>query len=94
MKVLSINQDPIVNIEVSSFFNMKVALFVIDSFEEVVDIVMHCSHSVELFFCSGGGEFVVVIQVYDTCIKGIEASVGGEFVGSGGCGIVGKFCKR
>ena len=88
------NQDPIVHIEVSSFFNMKVTLFVVDSFEDVVDVVMPCSHSVMPFFCSGGGEFAVVIEVYDAWIKGIETSVGGKFVGSGGCGMIGKFCKR
>ena len=45
--VSSMNQDPIVNMEVSSFFNIKVAFFVVDSFEEVVDVVMHCRHHVE-----------------------------------------------
>ena len=39
-------------------------------------------------------EFVVVIKVYGAWIKAIETSIGGEFVGSGGCGIIGKFCQR
>ena len=43
---------------------MKVALFAVDWFEDVVDVVMHCSHSVEPFFCSGGGGFIVVINMY------------------------------
>ena len=87
------NQDTIVNIEVSSFFNLKVASFVVDLFEDVVDVVMHCSHSVEPFFCSEGGEFVVVIELCGACIKAIETSIWGEFVGRSGCGIAGKLCK-
>ena len=94
MKASSVNQDPIGYIEVSSFFNMKVASFVVHSFEYIVHMFIHCSHSVEPFFCGGGGEFVVVIEVYGAWIKAIETSIRGEFVGSGGCGIIGKFCKR
>ena len=93
MEVSSINQDPIVNIEVSSFFHIKIALFVVDSFADVVDVVMHCSHSAKAFFCGGGGEFIVVIQMYGAWIKAIETSVWGEFVGRGGCSIAGKFCE-
>ena len=69
-------------------------MFMVDAFEDVVDMVVHCSHSVEPFFCSRGGEFVVVIEVYGGWIKAIETSIRGEFVDSGGCGIVGKFCER
>ena len=88
------NQNPIVNVELSSFFNMQSALFIVAMFEYVVDIVGHCSHSVESFFYSRRGEFVVVIEVYGAWIKAIETSVGGEFVGSGVCSIMGKFCER
>ena len=42
---------------------MKVALFVLDSFEDVVDVVMHYCSSVKPFLCIGEGEFVVVIKV-------------------------------
>ena len=63
----------------------------VDTFEDLVDMVVHGSHSVEPFFCVGRGEFVVVIEVYDVWIKAIEISEWGEFVGRGGCGIVGKF---
>ena len=66
----------------------------VDALEDVVDVVVHGSHSVEPFFCSGGGEFVVVIEVHSAWIKAIETSIRGEFVGSGGCGIIGKFCER
>ena len=66
----------------------------VDIFEDVVDMVMYCSHSVEPFFCGGRGEFVVVIEVYGAWIKAIDTSIRGEFVGSGDCGIVGKFCER
>ena len=82
------------NIKVSCLCHTKVALFVVDSFENIVDVVVHCSYSVEPFFCSGRGEFVVVIEVYGEWIKAIETSIKGEFVGSGGCNIIGKFCKR
>ena len=43
---------------------MKGTLFMVHVFEEVVDVVVHYSHSVEPFICSGGGEFVVVVKVY------------------------------
>ena len=66
----------------------------VDTFEVVVDMVVHGSHSVEPFFCGRRGEFVVVINVYGAYMKAIETSVGGEFVGSGGCSIMGKFCER
>ena len=66
----------------------------VDALEDVVDVVMHRSHSVEPFFCGGGGEFVVVIEVYSVWTKAIETSIRGEFVDSGGCGIVGKLCER
>ena len=65
----------------------------VDTFEDVADMVVHRSHSVEAFFCGGRVEFAVVIQVYSAWIKAIKTSVGGEFVGSGGCSIVGKFCE-
>ena len=55
LEVSTITRDPIVNIEVSSFFHMEVTSFVVDWLEDVVDLVLHCSLSVELFFCSGGG---------------------------------------
>ena len=66
----------------------------VDSFKDVVEVVVYYCHSVEPFFCSRGAEFVVIIEVYSAWIKAIETSVGGEFVGRGGCGIVGKFYKR
>ena len=66
----------------------------VDVLEAVIDVVVHCSHSVEPFFRGGRGEFVVVIEVYGEWIKAIETSIRGDFVGSGGCGIIGKFCER
>ena len=73
---------------------MKGALFVVDSFEDVIDVIVHDSYSVYLLFCGGGGEFVVVVKVYGSWIKAIMTAIGGDFLGSGGCGIVGKFCER
>ena len=46
MEVSSINQDPIVDIEVSRIFNMKGAFFIVDLLEDIMDVVMYCSHSV------------------------------------------------
>ena len=66
----------------------------VDMLEDVMDVFVHCSHSIKPFFCSGAEEFVVVIEVYGVWIKAIETSAQGEFVGSGGCGIINKFCKR
>ena len=66
----------------------------VDALEDVVDVVVHCSHSVEPFFCGWRGEFVVVIAVCGAWINAIETPIRGEFVGSGGCGIIGKFCMR
>ena len=64
LQVSSINQDPIVNVESSSYFNMKGTSFVVDLFKDVVDVVVHYSPSIQPFFCSGEGEFVVVVKVY------------------------------
>ena len=73
---------------------MQGASFMVDALEDVVDVIVQCSHSVDSFFCGWRGEFVVVIEVYGPWIKAIETLVNGEFVGSGGCGIIGKFCER
>ena len=94
LEIWSINHNPLLNIEVPGFLNMNGTSFVVDSFEDVMDMVVHSSHSYKLFFCSGGGEFVVVGEVYGTWIKAIETSVWREFVGSGGYGVVSKFCER
>ena len=53
LKVSFMKQDPIINIGVFGFLNMKGTLFVVDSFEDVVDVVMHSSHSIQTFFCYG-----------------------------------------
>ena len=66
----------------------------VDSFKDVVDVIVYCSHSIEPFFSSGGRVFVVVIGVYGAWIIALETAVGGEFVGSGGCGLIGKSCER
>ena len=94
MKVLSINQNPIVNVEESGFFDIKGTVLVVDLLKYIVDVVVHSIDLIEAFFCSGGGEFVVVIEVYVVSIKVIKTSVEEEFVGSGSCRIIGQFCKR
>ena len=94
MEVSPIDQNPIVNVKLSRFFNMPCASFMVDAFENVVDMVVYCSHSVKPFFCGRAGEFVGVIEVYGAWIKAIETSIREEFVGSGRCSVVGKFCER
>ena len=74
MKVLSVKQDPIINVEVSGFYNMEGASFMIDSFEDVMNVVVYSSHSIEAFFHSRRGEFVVAIEVHGMWIKGIATS--------------------
>ena len=73
---------------------MQGALFMVDALEDVMDVFVHCSHSVEPFFYGGRGEFVVVIEVHGAWIKAIETSIREDFVGSSRCSIIGKFCKR
>ena len=63
-----------VNIELSSFLNLKGDAFVVDAFEEIMIVIVHCSYSMEPFFCNRKGEFVVVIGVYGVWITGIETS--------------------
>ena len=92
--ILSINQNPIINVELSSFFNIKGPSFIADVFEDIMDVVVYCSHSVRGFLCRWPGKFVVVVEVHGAWIRAIETSVGVEFVGSGGWSIIDKFCER
>ena len=94
LKVLSINVNPIVNVELSSFFNMKSPLFIIDTSEDVMDVVVYSSHYVKPFFGGLRGEFIVFTAVCSARVKCIVSSLSGEFVRSCGCGLGGKFCKR
>ena len=88
------NQDLSIDIELSCFFDVEGTLFIVDSFEEIINVVVHSSYYIKLFFCSGRGYFVVINKVYGMWIKARETSLGGEFVGSGSCNSVGKFCER
>ena len=65
------------------FCNIKLASFVIDSFNNIKDVIVHHSYSVQPFFCSRREEVLVVDEVHDACIKPVETSIWGEFVGSG-----------
>ena len=73
---------------------MHDALFVVDTLEDVVDMFVHNSNSVEPLFCGGRADFIVVIEPYGAWITAVKTSVGAEFVGSGGSGIIGGFCER
>ena len=89
-----VNQDPIVNIDLSRFCNMKVTLFVIAEFQDIMDIIVHSSHSVKSFFCGRCRECIVVVEVYGMWIITLETSAEGEVVHSSSSGIVGQFSKR
>ena len=54
---------------------MKGAAFVVNAFEYFVDVVVHCSYSVEPLFCTRREELVGVIDMYGAWIKAMEASV-------------------
>ena len=92
--VPSINQYPIVNVELSCFFEVEGTSFVLDMLEGIVYLFVHCCHSISPFFGCGRGEFVVIIKVYGSRVETTETSIRGEFVGSGCCGVVGKFGER
>ena len=61
--------------------------------EGMVDLVVHCSHLVQPFFGGGGGQFVVVGNLYGAWVEPIQASIGRVSMGGGRCSIVGKFGK-
>ena len=94
LEVSSVNQDQLIHLEVSCFFNMQGPSFVIDTFTENMYVVLHSSHYILPFFCSGRAEFTVVMKFYGVWIKVIEASIQEEFVGGSGYGIRVKFCER
>ena len=52
------------NMEVIGIFNMKGILCMIDSLEDIIDMLMNRNHSVVTFFCSSEGEFVVVVEIH------------------------------
>ena len=48
----------------------------VDSFEDVVDMVVHYCHLIKPFFWGSGKELVVFIEVYGPWIKPIEPTIG------------------
>ena len=82
------------NIEVCVYNNINSALVVVDLFKDMMDVVVYYSHSIMRFFCGRRQEFLVVVQVYDAWNKVVEISPSGEFISTGCCSIVGKFCER
>ena len=75
LKIVSIKQNPIINVVVSGLFYTNAASLVVDSFEEIVDVVMQCSYLVQPFFCSRGAEFIVVINLHSVGIEAIEIAI-------------------
>ena len=59
-----------------------------------MNMVVHYSPCIEPFFCSRRGEFIVLIEAYSVLVNAIETTLWGEFMGNGGCSVIGKFCKR
>ena len=57
-----VNQDPVVNSKLACLFDMNSTSFYVHLFEGVVDLVMHGCHSVQPFFRSRGGEFLVIVE--------------------------------
>ena len=49
---------------------------VVDLLEGLMDLVMHCCHSVKLFFGSWRGEFEVIVEVDCSRVEAIQASIG------------------
>ena len=94
LEISSIKQHLLSNCEVPHFCSRKHASFVLDLFEDLVDMVVHCSHSKKTFFCCSGEEFVVVVEVHGVCIKAKETSVCRVCVGSGGCSVIGTCGER
>ena len=94
LEVLSINQNPIVNVELSSILHIQGTLFVVDALVDIMHMVAHYSHLVEAFLSGRRGNVVVVIMMNGVRIEAVETYLCGEFVGSSGCGIVGKYCNR
>ena len=72
------------------FIYVKGTLVVVDTFEDVMDVVVQYSHSVKAFFYGRRAVFIVVIKVNCARIKDIETSVRREFLSSRGCGIADK----
>ena len=75
MEVSYSNQNPILHVEVSAFCNMLGVSFLVVSFNDIVDLDMHGSHSIKLFFYSGRREFIVIVEVFVMWIKAIETSI-------------------
>ena len=49
--------------------------FIVDSFENIVYVVMYYSDCIKPFFYRARGDFIVIVKVYDAWIKAIETSI-------------------
>ena len=65
----------------------------VDALEDIVDIVVNSSHSMEPFFYGRGEELIVLIKVIGVQIEAIKTPACGEYLSSGCWGIAGKFCE-
>ena len=64
LQVASINQDPIIDVEVLCFSNMTGCLYVVNAFEDIMDGVMHSNHFLKTYFCGRRGEFADIIEMH------------------------------
>ena len=72
LQVLSGNQNSIINLDLSSFFIIKSSLFVVNRFKDVVNVIVHHTHSIQLILYSGSGACVVSIEWDSEWIKPTE----------------------
>jgi hypothetical protein len=93
LEVAAVDQYPIINGKFPGIFNVDGASLNVYLLEGMVDLVMYGSHSIEPFFGSGRGEFIVIIEMDGIGVPAIEAAVRGVLVGRMRGHVVGKLGK-
>ena len=73
---------------------MKCSSFVVHVFEDVVDVVVHCSASIKALGLSRKRRVSIPVKMYVVGIEATESFIGAGFVACIGRGIRGKFCER
>ena len=73
---------------------MKRTLFMVDAFEKPINMVMHCSDSIEPFCCRRREEFIVLIKGYSAQINIIKTCEVGEVMCNGSHQIISKLYNR
>jgi len=60
---MAVNQDPVVNSKLACLFDVNSTSFDVDLLKGVVDLVVDGCDSVQPFFGSRGGEFIVIVEM-------------------------------